>query len=123
MFADKLVPLVMAAKTQLASMKGARLSEKMAVKEKLATDIFALLPTAKDGITDAQKIAAFDKMLDSQIATMTDTMQRVVKGKGYYIDNDNDHYCYEEVVQAVFGSNIFNATNEFDRLFEGLDGS
>lgn len=122
MLADKLVPLVMAAKGQLAGMKDARPSEKLAVKEKLAADILALLATAKDGITDAQKIAAFDKLLAGEITTMTDSIQRVVDGEGYYIDDDNDHCCYEAVVQAAFGHNIFDATNEFEKLFEGLDG-
>lgn len=122
MLADKLVPLVMAAKGQLAGMKDARPSEKLAVKEKLAADILALLATAKDGITDAQKIAAFDKLLAGEITTMTDSIQRVVDGEGYYIDDDNDHCCYAAVVQAAFGSNIFDATNEFEKLFKGLDG-
>jgi len=121
MLADKLVPLVMAAKGQLAGMKDARPSEKLAVKEKLAADILALLAIAKYDITDAQKIAAFDKLLAGEITTMADAIKRVVKGKGYYIDNDA-HYCYEAVLQATFGSNIFDATNEFEKLFKGLDG-
>jgi hypothetical protein len=121
MLADKLVPLVMAAKGQLAGMKDARPSEKLAVKEKLAADILELLKTAKEGITDAEKIAAFDRMQASEIATMTETIQAVVDGKGFRErDDDTEHYAWEEVQEMAFGHNIFDATIEFEKLFDGL---
>jgi hypothetical protein len=91
--------------------KDARQSEILAVKENFAMSVEAVLNRAAANISDAEKIAAFDKMLASQVAALQEEI-----ASGGYRDDDADHYTYEEVVQLVFGGKIFDALNAFEKL-------
>lgn len=116
MLADRLVPIVQAAVARLQTMNNARPSEKALLREQFGDAVLAALDTAAEGITPERKIAAFDALLSSEVATLR--AQIIARLKGDYCDDDDrQHYAVEDLKKTVLGANIFEATNEFENLF------
>ena len=116
----KLLALVTETKAKLDRMKDARPSQIMAVKEDFAAALVAALDAPVDEISDAAKIAAFDAMRDNQVRILKEAVQRASQGRGYYFDEDEGHYTEEQVKKAVLGPKVYQATNHFETLLNGI---
>ncbi len=115
---EKLVALAMMTKGKLAKMKDARPSEIMAVKERFADQFLEVLKGMNvSDIPVEHKIAFFDIMAKGHVDGLITEVENRLSGE-YCEDDDSDtaHYAWEAERQAVFGSRIFDATNELEGL-------
>jgi len=106
----KLNALVWDLKTKLAGMADARPSQILAVKEEFVLAWREVVKEALTGLSDAEKIAAFDALAAGVLELVTSPEKWVNK------DSDADHYVFEDVVGAVFGDGVWRALNELGKL-------
>ncbi len=117
MLADIIVPVVLETKEKLAAMKDA--SEKKVERKKLEDFILISLDKAKDGITDQQKIAFFDQILETCLNNLKTEIEE--RAKGHWSEDrhsDDPHYIYEDVICGIMGQQIFRATNVFEEIWD-----
>ena len=100
-------------KTKLAGMKDARPSERLAAIETAQAESKAALGKAGVGISDADKIAFFDKMQAYCI--------EVLEGRlgGEHV-KDAEHWPYEMAMQGTLGPKIFEAINN-ETIYEDFE--
>jgi hypothetical protein len=107
------------------------LSKMLALKEKLqsgAIDIDAYNTGIKDAVeehkaflTDKEKAAVFDALIDFETSILTE-QEELWNGGGtgerkmIYSDSDNIHYSWENVQTTLFGQDFFDFYND---LYEG----
>jgi hypothetical protein len=76
----------------------------------------------KASLSDADKAAIFDKLIDYETGILTEQDELWSDHHGssgeviIYRDSDNTHYTYEHLVMALFGKSFFNFHND---LYEG----
>lgn len=95
------------------------LEELLQIANNKPSDVFlpdvvnAAIAKAGTNLTDAEKIAAFDKIAQ-EVRAIWGQSEEAYNGK-LFEDSDSMHYLYEAALKAVFGENVFAA---FNKLFE-----
>ena len=119
MIDERLVALVNFTKAKLATMKNARPSEIMAVKEDFAAAFLDVLSKGVGDIPDVVKIAAFDSMAKNHLNELMEEVKDRAAGN-YCEDSDSEHYAWEAVRIAVIGPRAFDATNELEKILSRM---
>lgn len=81
--------------------------------EDLVVGVNHIYNTVGEGVTDADKIAAYDKIAEA-LGNIWGNNDEATDGT-IYEDSDNSHYLYEIVTKAMMGGNIFDVKN---KIFE-----
>lgn len=113
MIAQKLYTLAVKAAEEEQKVK--RKSEKARISEELG-EIALTLFQEPDVITDAEKIAAFDKLRDMLIGNLIHATRSGIRGDGYRGYKDHAHYVYEMAMKECLGQHIFDGVNILSRM-------